>query len=179
MWKYFFLVAFIAVSFDTYAQNKPTPEGFELVSLDGKDAYLNLETGEIKLINANNNPVVNVENKVANSTVTLSTSDKFHTVKKGETLYQIARIYDVTVRDISANNRFDREIYPGQKIIISKGNNIKNSIKNTNSNVIHVVEKGETLYRISVNNNLSVSRLKELNQLSDNTILVGQRLKLK
>ena len=179
MWKYFFAIAFIVVSFDAYAQSKLTPEGFELVSLDGKDAYLNLETGEIKLIDSNNNPVVNIKNKDADSTVTSSTSDKFHIVIKGETLYQIARIYDVTVRDISANNRFDREIYPGQKIIISKGNNINNTIVNTTSKDFHIVEKGETLYRISVNNNLSVIRLKELNQLSDNTILVGQRLKLK
>ena len=65
------------------------------------------------------------------------------------------------------------------KIIISKGNNISNTIVNTTSKDFHIVEKGETLYRISVNNNLSVNRLKELNQLSDNTILVGQRLKLK
>lgn len=43
---------------------------------------------------------------------------------------------------------------------------------------VHVVQAGETLYRIATNNNLTVERLMELNGLSDSTIRVGQRLRL-
>lgn len=41
------------------------------------------------------------------------------------------------------------------------------------------VKKGETLYRVYVNTGVPVETLKELNQLSSNTIVPGQKLKLK
>jgi len=68
-------------------------------------------------------------------------------------------------------------------------NNIKryNNLKSNNIVVgqtlylapTHTVKKGETLYRIAKNNNLSVSKLKTLNGLKSNTIKVGQKLLLK
>ncbi|NDW18608.1 LysM peptidoglycan-binding domain-containing protein [Dysgonomonas sp. 216] len=44
------------------------------------------------------------------------------------------------------------------------------------SKVFHTVASKETLYRISVNNNVSVEDLKRANNLTSNTIKVGQRL---
>ena len=44
--------------------------------------------------------------------------------------------------------------------------------------VTHTVVKGETLYRISVNNNISVAEIKRINGLTDNTIQIGQVLRL-
>jgi murein DD-endopeptidase MepM/ murein hydrolase activator NlpD len=44
------------------------------------------------------------------------------------------------------------------------------------SGVYHVVERGQTLYRISRAYGVSVTEIKEANGLGDNTILVGQRL---
>lgn len=40
------------------------------------------------------------------------------------------------------------------------------------------VKKGETLYSISKNNNISVQNIKKLNELNSNTIYVGQTLKI-
>ncbi|HHT21212.1 MAG TPA: polysaccharide deacetylase family protein [Tissierellia bacterium] len=42
----------------------------------------------------------------------------------------------------------------------------------------YVVQSGDTLYRIAVNFNTTVDAIKRLNDLSSNTISVGQRLKL-
>lgn len=42
----------------------------------------------------------------------------------------------------------------------------------------HTVKKGETLYRIATSNNMSVDKLKKLNNLKSNTLKVGQKLKL-
>jgi len=44
----------------------------------------------------------------------------------------------------------------------------------------HVVKPEETLYRVAVNNGISVSKLRKLNQLgpNDNTIRVGQKLRV-
>lgn len=43
----------------------------------------------------------------------------------------------------------------------------------------HRVEQGDTLYNISKKYNITVDEIKELNNLSDNTISVGQLLKVK
>lgn len=43
----------------------------------------------------------------------------------------------------------------------------------------YIVKKGDTLYSIARDNNLSVSELKQLNNLTSNTLSVGQRLKIK
>ncbi|MFK7950822.1 MAG: glucosaminidase domain-containing protein [Saprospiraceae bacterium] len=44
---------------------------------------------------------------------------------------------------------------------------------------VHVVQKGETLYRISKKYNISVERLKDLNGLLSNTIEINQQLRYK
>ena len=43
---------------------------------------------------------------------------------------------------------------------------------------VHVVEKGQTFYRISVIYGISVDKLKEMNGLSNTNISVGQKLKV-
>lgn len=44
--------------------------------------------------------------------------------------------------------------------------------------VYHTVKAGETLYRLSVNYNVSIEQLKKLNRLQSNTIYVGTRLRI-
>ena len=44
--------------------------------------------------------------------------------------------------------------------------------------VIHVVVPGDTLYSISKKNNMTVDRLKKLNNLEDNNIKIGQKLQV-
>lgn len=53
----------------------------------------------------------------------------------------------------------------------------KSEIKNENF-IIHKVDSKETLYRISKNYNVPVEKIKEINNLSTNTIRVGMDLKL-
>lgn len=44
---------------------------------------------------------------------------------------------------------------------------------------IYTVKKGDTLWRIAKNNNISVADLKRINKLSSNALSIGQKLKLK
>ena len=50
--------------------------------------------------------------------------------------------------------------------------------KNIDEN-IYIVEKGDTLWSVSRKNNITVQELKELNNLTNNTISIGQVLKIK
>ncbi len=55
-------------------------------------------------------------------------------------------------------------------------NQPNNSISNSNLFKYHAVQKGEGLYSIAKNNNLTVEELKTLNNLKNNNISVGQKL---
>jgi LysM repeat protein len=46
-------------------------------------------------------------------------------------------------------------------------------------NGFYVVNEGETLYRVSVNTNLSIQKLKALNNLKSNNIYPGTKLIIK
>ena len=56
-------------------------------------------------------------------------------------------------------------------LILFSFNNVLSQIEKT-----HVVEKGETLYSLSKKFDITIQKLKELNNLDDNTLSVGQRI---
>ncbi|MGN5650747.1 LysM peptidoglycan-binding domain-containing protein [Bacillus sp. Brlt_9] len=54
-----------------------------------------------------------------------------------------------------------------------------NSNNSNQENVYYTVKSGDTLYRISVNNNTTVNNIKSLNNLNSDTISPGQKLLIK
>ena len=66
-----------------------------------------------------------------------------------------------------------RNYKPSDKSIVN------NSNSNSNDSSLYEVQKGDTLYSISKKFNILVDDLKQKNNLSDNTLSVGQRLKVK
>jgi len=68
----------------------------------------------------------------------------YHTVKKGENLYVIAKKYGKTPEEIkNLNNLKENTIYPGQKIAIEKkGKEGKNTVKKETKNVSTVEKEG-------------------------------------
>lgn len=104
-------------------------------------------------------------------------------VNSGENLFSIAKKYNISVTDLKkANGLTLNTIEIGQKLIIPKSENISAEFKVTNNKNIdsktnfHVVQPGETLYRVSVIYKVSVDKLKQINNLPDNTISVGQKI---
>ena len=92
-------------------------------------------------------------------------------VVKGDSLWAIANRYNIRVNDlIELNNLNDLTISIGQKLLVPK--------KDIDED-IYIVEKGDTLWSISKKNNIPVNELKELNNLTNNTISIGQALKVK
>jgi flagellum-specific peptidoglycan hydrolase FlgJ len=71
---------------------------------------------------------------------------------------------------------YDKEVL-GSKAI-SKKDEKKDEITETNSNEYTVVQ-GDTLYNISKRFNTTVEQLIKLNNIKDNTISIGQKLKIK
>lgn len=102
----------------------------------------------------------------------------YHTVKAGQNLTQIARLYGVTVQAIvKANNLWNPNvIYVGQRLLIPVP---CPSEPSTQCTKIHVVKKGEYLKVIAARYGTTVSVLVNLNGIKNpNLIYPGQRLKV-
>jgi len=83
-----------------------------------------------------------------------------HIVKKGQTLYRIAKAYNVTVTDIEKENfNIQAEgLKVGQPVKIPawKTNEIKTTPKIEKKPRIHIVDSGETAFSIAKKYNLSL-----------------------
>lgn len=170
----FFILA-ITISIQTYSQQKELPQGWDLVILEGKQAYMNLITGDI--ITTYPRKEALKKKKVAEYDPTQN-----HIVKKGETLSSIARKYNLTLAQIYRLNNVENfdSIKIGQEIVVGyqEENSLSTDENSFNNNSYHNVVAGETLYRIAKNYNLTVSKLKSLNGLDTNIISIGQQLKV-
>ena len=91
------------------------------------------------------------------------------TVKRGDSLYNIAQKYNTTVDAIKKlNNLTSNSLSVGQVLIIPYG---------TEDNYnYYIVRSGDTLYSIGKQFNLTVDELKRLNNLLGTTLSVGQQL---
>ena len=111
---------------------------------------------------------------------------QLHEVKQGETLFSIAKEYNIDIADLrEANQLPNNEINVGDSLKIPE-DKIKPVLQEVvettpvdNDKAYHVVKPGETLYRIHVNYNVSISKLRKLNHLKGNYIKVGQKLRIK
>lgn len=108
-----------------------------------------------------------------------------HIVKKGETLFGISRLYEVTVDDIrSANPRLSPNIgvgqllkIPGTKKVITEQPTALQDDEDPDF-INHVVKSGETIYRIARNYKISIDSLKIFNPGLTDRIKVGQVIRI-
>jgi len=98
-----------------------------------------------------------------------SSKSGIHTVRKGETLYDIARKYGISLNDLrSRNNLYGRRfIYPGQKLYIPGLDNKATAKKSDEKGkkLIHVVKKGESLSEIAEHYKVSLSKVRYWNNI--------------
>ncbi|MCW9706997.1 LysM peptidoglycan-binding domain-containing protein [Fodinibius salsisoli] len=106
-----------------------------------------------------------------------------HTVSSGETLFSISKKYQVSIaelkswNDLAANNLSVGQtltIYPSTVVDKPQQSIVTN--QETQQNTYYVVKNNDSLFKIARNHGMSVSELKKLNNLSSNTIRVGQQL---
>ncbi len=105
----------------------------------------------------------------------------YHTVRKGENLGLIAKRYDVSINDIKSwNNLKSSNISYGNKLKVYEVNNSSaKSSKNSNS-ATYTVRRGDSLSTIASRyNGISVSDIKEWNNIKGSNITPGMKLKIK
>ena len=98
-------------------------------------------------------------------------SESTYIVKSGDSLYSIAKKYNTTVDEIKKlNNLTSNSLSIGQILNIPLS-----EVVLVNE---YIVKSGDSLYSIANKYNTTVNELKSLNNLSNNTLSIGQVLKL-
>ena len=118
---------------------------------------------------------------------------EYHTVKKGEKLYQIAMRYGIPLADMRKFNHLSsskinsgQKLYFTQQVIQNEGlalvapkDSDENRIEANPKSIApqkHIVKRGEGLYLIAKANGTSISQLKEWNHLKTEKVVPGQEL---
>lgn len=110
---------------------------------------------------------------VAGSNGSSSSSTGGYTVSSGETLFSVAQKNGVSVAEVKAwNNLSSESISAGQTLIVSQGN------QGTTSSGTYKVASGDTLWAIATKHNVSADQISVWNNLQNETVSVGQNLRV-
>jgi membrane-bound lytic murein transglycosylase D len=107
-------------------------------------------------------------------------------IKKGDTLWSIANEMGVNIGALSSWNKLhpEKKLMPGDqlKIRVAMGENLSEASQNEKGKkeIIYVVKTGDSLWSIASKHNVSISEIKNWNNLDGNDrIYPSERLKLK
>ena len=107
----------------------------------------------------------------------------YHTIERGQTVYSIAKMYDLMVIDIHRlNPGSENGIKAGDQLKIPQRRFEEKSILNVRSDdnhTIHTIQKGETIFGLSRKYNVSEDRILQANPgLSNATFSIGKKIRI-
>lgn len=128
---------------------------------------------------------------------TSSASLQTYTVQAGDSLYKIARKFNITINEIKRINGLNNNLLSvGQQLKVPNKNSNSSSDSNSDSNTnpnsdlgntadaspsnwaIYTVKKGDSLYKIATQFHTTADKIRQINRLSSNTLYIGQGLKV-
>jgi membrane-bound lytic murein transglycosylase D len=146
----------------------------EQIKKDNKLASNSIKEGQVLTIRSNLPLTLQTEPKKSkDSWVQVAKGAPiYHTVKKGETISQIASNYSLNQEQIKTlNNLPNNTLMVGQKLRIGTG-----PVLDPQSSEIYVVKSGDTIGQIADRFGLRSDELRALNDLSGPTIYQGKKL---
>lgn len=153
-----------SVSESTYTVQK----GDTLYSISKK---YNIPVEELKELNNITNNAISTGQVLKIPTTKLSDT---YIVQKGDTLYSISKKYNTTPDELKRiNNLISNQLSIDQILLIPSGEVIQDE---TINNKTYIVKRGDTLYSIARANNITIDELKNLNNLTNNLLSVGQTI---
>ena len=138
-------------------------------TLYGIAKKLDTTVDELKKINnlTSNSLSIGQLLKIPTKTIDLGDTEIYQ-VKKGDTLYSIANKYGIGLNELKTiNNLVNDNLAIGQLINVPSGLSVANT---------YIVSKGDTLYNIAKKFNINIEKLKEVNNLNNNLLSIGQKL---
>jgi membrane-bound lytic murein transglycosylase D len=144
-------------------------------------------------------PIVKSMANISTDTIKFRSPKKlYHVVEKDDNLFRLAMKYDITANELKERNQLTSDVLPlGKNLFIKelgetqstnaeiiekaivKVENKKSETKKVNKPTIYIVRKGDTLGSISNEfKGISVAEIKKMNNLKDNNIRPGMKLKV-
>lgn len=123
------------------------------------------------------------DNKTGKSSVEVKDQKVLHQVKKGQSLYGISKIYNVTVDELVAANPYSyNNLKDGETIEIpvsGKSDRDIASLPAGSSILYHTIQKGETMYSVAKQYNTTIEQLLKLNPgIYPNNFIEGDVVKI-
>ncbi len=152
-----------------------------LASYNGISEHSVLPIGKKILVPSKSSYTPPKKTKTTKSVKTTPSKTISYTVKKGDTLWSIARKYNVRVSTLASYNGISNlnRLKIGQRLKIPQGSAKYKSSPKKVSYLYYTVKKGDTLWSISKRFNVSLRTLMGLNGLSEKSILrIGKTIKI-
>ena len=170
----------IAETLDKYLKKKNTytvVSGDSLYSIAKKFNTTINKIKELNNLTTNSlsiGQVLKIPEPEINSSNNTSSKKNIYTVQKGDSLYQIAKKYNTTVDELKKiNNLASNTLSIGQILTLPSSNE-----EQPKGYTYYTVQKGDSLYQIAKRYNTTTDTLKNLNNLTSNTLSIGQKLKV-
>ena len=129
-----------------------------------------LTVNELKNLNGLTSDDLSVGQVLKVSSSNNNSSSNTYTVKSGDSLWKIANMYGITVSELKNLNALTSDN-------LSIGQVLKIPGSNTSNNT-YTVKAGDSLWNIANKYGITVNELKSLNGLTNNTLNIGQVLKV-
>ena len=147
--------------------------------LDYYEILRNINNNEAVIIrygiNTLNNS--NLSSFIYRSITNYLTNANIYTVQSGDSLYSIARKFNINVNDLKElNNLTTNNLSLGQKLLIPTTNTQTPTTPEVPQSNTYTVKSGDSLYAIARNFNTTVDDIKKLNNLTSNNLSLGQKL---
>ena len=107
-----------------------------------------------------------------------SSSLNTHVVKSGDTLWSIAKKYGVSVEELKEKNNLTSNALSINQVLLIPVED-ESPVEVPSSSEYYTVKAGDSLYAIANKYGMSVDELKDLNNLTSNLLIIGQRLRIK
>lgn len=144
---------------------------------------------EIKKLNhlTSNNLSIGQQLQIPETDFSVTTKPDYttYTVKRGDTLYGIAKKYNIPVNTLIVDNALQNNVLAiGQVLNIRVPTEtiveecFGEDYNPPSKDIIYIVKQGDSLYSIAKKYNTSVDNIKTKNNLKTNTLSIGQKLKI-
>lgn len=100
-------------------------------------------------------------------------NSNYYIVKSGDSLYSIAKKYNTTINELKQLNNLK-----SNNLSINQVLKIPTNSEGFNKYITYTVQKGDSLYSISKKYNTTVDKIKNINNLTNNALSIGQVLKI-
>ena len=137
----------------------------------------------IKKINYLNNDLLSINDTLL-IPLSKSKSNNFipyemYIVSEGDTLWGIAKEYNIEIRDLSRMNSIDENSYLQLGQQLSIGNkNIHRNMESKKRTILYSVKQGDNLFKISELFDVSIRSIEEINNFKNTTLMPGQIIKV-